>query len=154
MKNLVIIFCCLFTCAFYAQDIDRITVNGRIVVSSKDKEGVTVYNSSSNKGTLTDENGDFEIKVALNDIVEFGALQFKDFEVKITEDVIIFNNEKQKEITVIVKSGKDNLEGHVTINHSDAIQAQHSIVFPSFDYDYIHHKTLKLLCLWKSWYIS
>jgi LmbE family N-acetylglucosaminyl deacetylase len=36
---------------------------------------------------------------------------------KITEKVIIFNNDKAHEITVVVKSGKDNLEGSVEVCH-------------------------------------
>ncbi len=36
---------------------------------------------------------------------------------KIAEKVIIFENDKQKEIPVIVKAGEDQLEGYVTIAH-------------------------------------
>jgi len=36
---------------------------------------------------------------------------------KIAEKVIIFENDKQKEIPVIVKAGEDNLEGYVSIAH-------------------------------------
>ncbi|MFV9550673.1 PIG-L family deacetylase [Algibacter sp. PT7-4] len=36
---------------------------------------------------------------------------------KITEKVIILNTNKQRDITVVVKAGKDNLEGHVEICH-------------------------------------
>ncbi|OZV69179.1 carboxypeptidase-like regulatory domain-containing protein [Winogradskyella aurantia] len=80
-----------------AQDVDRITINGKIIVSTEDKEGVAVYNSSSNKGTITDEAGYFTINVALNDVIEFSALQFKDFSVKINEEVL-----KSKRLTVIL----------------------------------------------------
>lgn len=38
---------------------------------------------------------------------------------KITEKVIIFDNNNQQDITVIVKSGRDNLEGYVEICHPD-----------------------------------
>ncbi|ULC58601.1 PIG-L family deacetylase [Flaviramulus sp. BrNp1-15] len=36
---------------------------------------------------------------------------------KITEKVIIFNNDQQQDITVIVKAGKDNLDGYVEVCH-------------------------------------
>lgn len=48
---------------------------------------------------------------------------YKPFEIipqasaKISEKVIIFENDHQKEIPVIVKAGLDNLEGYVEINH-------------------------------------
>lgn len=36
---------------------------------------------------------------------------------KITEQVIILDNNQQRDITVVVKAGRDNLEGDVEINH-------------------------------------
>lgn len=48
---------------------------------------------------------------------------YKPFEIipeasaKIAEKVIIFENDKQKEIPVIVKAGRDNLEGYIKIAH-------------------------------------
>ncbi|APY12661.1 LmbE family protein [Seonamhaeicola sp. S2-3] len=39
--------------------------------------------------------------------------------VKISEKVIIFNNDKQQDVSVIVKSGSNNLEGYVEICHPD-----------------------------------
>ncbi|WP_345275983.1 PIG-L family deacetylase [Litoribaculum gwangyangense] len=36
---------------------------------------------------------------------------------KITEKVIIFNTDNQRDISVVVKAGRDNLEGHVKIAH-------------------------------------
>lgn len=105
MKNITIILFSLFAFSIYAQDIERIEVNGKIIVSSEDKEGVTVYNTSSNKGTVTDENGEFKIKVTINDKVEFGALQFKDFTVTITENII-----KSKKLTVILVEEVNKLD--------------------------------------------
>ncbi len=48
---------------------------------------------------------------------------YKPFEIipeasaKITEKVIIFDNDKQRDITVVVKAGRDNLEGDVEVCH-------------------------------------
>ena len=48
---------------------------------------------------------------------------YKPFEIipeasaKVSEKVIIFENDQQKDIQVVVKSGKDNLEGYVQIAH-------------------------------------
>lgn len=97
MKRILLVILTLFAFSAQAQEIERISVNGKIIVSSKDKEGVAVYNTSSNKGTATDKNGEFKIEVAVNDIVEFSALLFKDFTVTITEDII-----KSKKLTVIL----------------------------------------------------
>ena len=71
-----------------AQNIERIEVRGKIVVNSTELEGITIYNTSSNKGTITDEEGNYSIKVAENDVLEFSALQFSDFTTTITADII------------------------------------------------------------------
>ncbi|WP_422107441.1 hypothetical protein [Winogradskyella sp.] len=105
MKNLIVVICCFLGTCIYGQEVERVAVNGRIVVSIDDKEGVTVFNTSSNKGTVTDKNGDFKIDVALNDIVEFGALQFEDFKITITEDVL-----KSKKLTVILVEEVNKLD--------------------------------------------
>jgi hypothetical protein len=105
MKKALLIVFGLFTMVVFSQGPERVIVNGTIVVSTEDKEGVTVYNTSSNKGTTTDEKGNFEIKVAVNDIVEFGALQFKDFKVAITANVI-----QSKQLTVILVEEVNKLD--------------------------------------------
>jgi len=105
MRKIIVILCCLSVFGLQAQNIKRTLVNGRIVVSTDDKEGVTVYNSSSNKGTVTDENGNFELMVAVNDVVEFSALQFKDFEIKVTKDIVT-----SKKLTVILVEEVNKLD--------------------------------------------
>ena len=88
-KTYFILIILSFTVFFaFSQEINRVKVFGKIVVDSVDVEGVTVYNTSSNKGTVTDLEGKFSIKVALNDRVEVSALQFENFVVVINEDII------------------------------------------------------------------
>ena len=105
MKKIIVTLFCTFSIIAFSQDIDRITINGRIIVSAQDKEGVTVYNTSSNKGTVTDEIGEFKIDVAINDVVEFGALQFKDFTVVISEQIL-----ESKQMTVILVEEVNKLD--------------------------------------------
>lgn len=80
-----------------AQNIKRVEVSGKIVVNSEDLEGITVYNTSAKKGVFTDENGLFTVNVALNDIIEFRALQFQDFTVTIDKNIM-----KTKKMTVFL----------------------------------------------------
>jgi len=105
MKRLILIICCFFALTAFSQDIKRIPINGKIIVTTDDKEGVTVFNTSSNKGAITDKDGYFKINVALNDVIQFGALQFKDFTVSITEEVI-----KSKRLTVILVEEVNKLD--------------------------------------------
>ena len=105
MKRILLFVCCVFALNIYSQDIKRLSVNGKIVVTSADKEGVSVYNTSANKGTVTDENGEFKIDVAINDVVEFGALQFKDFTVVINDKILL-----SKQMTVILVEEVNKLD--------------------------------------------
>ena len=103
-KTLLLLFgFCVLTA--FGQDIERTAINGKIIVQSEDKEGVTVYNTSSNRGTTTDKEGYFTISVAVNDVVQFGALQFQDFEVIISEKII-----KSKRLTVILVEEVNKLD--------------------------------------------
>ncbi|WP_179005124.1 carboxypeptidase-like regulatory domain-containing protein [Winogradskyella forsetii] len=97
MKKLLLLIFSVFALTAFSQDVKRIPINGKIIVTTEDKEGVTVFNSSSNKGAITDKDGYFKIDVALNDVIQFGALQFKDFTVSVSEKVM-----SSRRLTVIL----------------------------------------------------
>ncbi|TVZ57739.1 hypothetical protein NA63_0226 [Flavobacteriaceae bacterium MAR_2010_105] len=120
MKN-VLLFSLFLFIAFpvLSQTFQRIEVKGKIVVDSSDVEGVTIYNTSSNKGTFANEKGEFTIAVMLNDRVEFHALQFKDFTITIDQRIIdsrqmtVFLIEKLNrldEVIILPKGLSGNLE--------------------------------------------
>ncbi|WP_223032886.1 carboxypeptidase-like regulatory domain-containing protein [Hanstruepera marina] len=88
MKKYLLTLSLFVFCLFLsAQTIKRVEVNGKIIAEN-DVEGVTIFNASSNKGTVADENGDFKLAVALNDVIEVSALQYVSVEVSITQDVV------------------------------------------------------------------
>ena len=89
MKHFLLIFT-LFVSTFsmFAQDDSRIEVIGKIIVDVEDLENITVYNMSSNIGTITDSIGNFKIKVALNDEIRISSVQLIPFTTKITDAVI------------------------------------------------------------------
>ncbi|WP_289046639.1 carboxypeptidase-like regulatory domain-containing protein [uncultured Olleya sp.] len=88
MKLKLLAFFTLIVGFSYAQDSTRVEITGKIIIDSPDLEGITVYNSSSNRGAVTDQKGEFKIKVMLNDRINVSALQFKDFNVVIAQEVI------------------------------------------------------------------
>ncbi|WMI68375.1 carboxypeptidase-like regulatory domain-containing protein [Mangrovimonas sp. YM274] len=96
-KSILLLSVLLLSFQVHSQQLNRITVNGRIVVDSDDIEGVTVFNRASNKGTITNEKGEFSIKVAVEDVLEFHALQFEEFEVVIDQEIIM-----SKQLTVFL----------------------------------------------------
>lgn len=88
MKKLLplLVFCISF--AAISQQIKRENINGKIIVEGSDIEGITIYNSSSSVGTITNEKGEFTIAVALNDLLEIRAIEYKNFDVRINEVIL------------------------------------------------------------------
>lgn len=81
-----------------SQTINRVEVRGTIISTSNEVEAVTVFNQSSNTGTITNEKGAFTIKVALNDVIEISALQFQAVTITINNEAI---KSKQLKIQLI-----------------------------------------------------
>ncbi len=88
MKQILLTAIFLFSINVFAQDVERVEVVGKIYVDVDDLENITVFNTSSNKGTITDAEGNFKIKVALNDEIQFSAIQLIPFNAIVTQEVI------------------------------------------------------------------
>ncbi len=94
-----------FVSAIVSQTTNRIEVNGTILADDSDVEAVTIYNKSSNKGTITDEKGAFVLEVAINDVIEISALQFESLSVTIDDAVI-----KNKILRIYLREHVNNLD--------------------------------------------
>lgn len=88
MKKLFLLILLLTCFVAAAQEYDRINVNGKLIVESNDVAGITIYNASSNSGTITDANGEFDLDVGLNDLIEVSALQYQNINFRVNEDII------------------------------------------------------------------
>ncbi|MCF7560548.1 carboxypeptidase-like regulatory domain-containing protein [Sabulilitoribacter multivorans] len=86
--NLLILILILSPIAMHCQTIERVEVKGVILSKTNDVEAITVFNKSSNKGTITDENGAFMIEVAENDNIEISALQFQSVTIKVDKEIV------------------------------------------------------------------
>jgi hypothetical protein len=71
-----------------SQDIRREGIVGKIIVEGSDLEGITIYNTSSNKGAVTDAEGEFRIEVAVNDVLEIRALIYQDIDVRVNRAIL------------------------------------------------------------------
>ena len=71
MGKQLLLFLLLITSGLgISQEITRFEISGKITASKgEDVEGINIYNKSSQKGTITSETGEFQIKVAENDRV-------------------------------------------------------------------------------------
>ena len=88
MKHTLLAFFILSSTLLWAQTVQRKSVEGRIIANDNDVESVTVFNTSSNTGTITNSQGKFTINVALNDVLEISALQFEKMNITIGEEVM------------------------------------------------------------------
>jgi len=101
MKKLLLFLVFMLSLTFaWSQTNERIKINGIILSDNQDVEGVTIFNTSSNKGTISNEKGEFTIEVTLNDRIEISALQFNPTVVVVDEFVIAA---KQLKIYLIEK---------------------------------------------------
>ncbi|MGK0323528.1 MAG: hypothetical protein ACJARX_000641 [Psychroserpens sp.] len=66
----------------------RVKVDGKIIVEHQDVDAITVFNTSTEKGVITNEKGEFTIRVGLNDLIEFRALQYQNFDLRVNEAII------------------------------------------------------------------
>ncbi|WP_158611348.1 carboxypeptidase-like regulatory domain-containing protein [Mangrovimonas spongiae] len=87
MKHILLFTFLLLTALVFSQN-SRIEIEGVIVSNHNDVEGVTVYNLTTQKGTITKANGHFSLQVAEHDILEISALQFLPQTVRVTKQTI------------------------------------------------------------------
>lgn len=122
VKKLLFIFTVLVTALVSAQDIDRVLIDGKITApSGEDLEGITVYNISSQKGTITTASGEFEIEVGENDRLLINALQFQSFTVIVEEGILktgkisIFLNPAMNQLAEVIVRPYD-LSGNIRVD--------------------------------------
>lgn len=122
MKPFLIIPFLLFTFLCCAQQIERVLVEGEIIVPKGDeREQISVYNVSSQRGTATDSEGKFTLEVAKNDRVLITAIQFQSFTVVIDEGVVdkkfmrIYMNPSVNQLDEVVVSPYD-LSGNINVD--------------------------------------
>lgn len=105
-KKLLILLFIVISPILLAQDIERTKVIGKLhVPQGDDVEGVSVYNISSQKGTITDANGSFEIKIAENDRLQITALQYQSFTVVVDKGII-----ERKQMNIFMNPAINQLE--------------------------------------------
>ena len=88
MKKIVtvLLFCVSFIA--FSQNNDRINIDGKIIVEGLDIENITIYNASSALGTVTNNKGEFEIAVALNDKLEIRAVEYENLNIVVNQTII------------------------------------------------------------------
>jgi hypothetical protein len=88
MKKLLSLFLFCVSLSVFSQDIKRESISGKIIVEGMDIEGITIYNTASKIGTVTNEKGAFIIAVSLNDLLEIRALEYQKLDVRVNETIL------------------------------------------------------------------
>ncbi|WP_298246245.1 hypothetical protein [uncultured Christiangramia sp.] len=80
-KRKITMYALLFFLVGFASEVtaqERKIVSGKIVSDSlMDKSGVHVINMTAEKGTVTNENGEFDMMLKLGDSIYFSSVQFE-----------------------------------------------------------------------------
>lgn len=89
MKNLLLLIFLLVTTISAAQSFGEVEIEGAIKVPAEaDPQGITIYNKNSGRGSVSSEEGKFQIYARLNDSLYFSALQYKDLLFVVDEQTV------------------------------------------------------------------
>ncbi|HIB48854.1 MAG TPA: hypothetical protein EYN07_00855 [Flavobacteriaceae bacterium] len=145
MKLLLTSCLLLLTFVSFSQTIERTLVEGTIFVPAGDSaDQVSVYNVSSQKGTVTDAEGNFTLAVAANDRVLISALQFQSFTVVVDEGVVaakqmrIYMNPAINQLEEVVVRPYD-LSGNINVdvNRVDVYASPNwDLSYETLEYEY------------------
>lgn len=120
MKSLISIFVLLFSIGLAAQD--RVDIAGKITPPlGEDPQGISIVNRTAKSAAISNEVGNFTIRVAAGDTLHFSALQYQDFSVVVDEGVVenrqlnVFISEAVTELPEVVVTPYD-LSGNVEVD--------------------------------------
>jgi len=102
-----------------AQSLFSKKIEGRVYSNDGDVAATTVQNISTNKATITDIDGFFQIRANLNDTLLFSAVQFKKKEIVVSREILqqrLFNVKLEDALTELdeVVVTPYNLSGDIT----------------------------------------
>jgi hypothetical protein len=139
LKQLLLTIFTLLPLCILSQDIERILISGKVTAPiGEDIEGITIYNVSSQKGTVTSSEGLFELMVTENDRISVTALQFSTFIVIVDKGVVknkrmgIYLNPVVNQLEEVIVRPYDLL-GNVT---ADVNKIKTANVVPQWDLSY------------------
>ena len=120
MKSLLYITIFFFSVSLIAQE--RVAIRGKITPPlGEDPQGISIINRTAKSATISNEAGNFNIRVAAGDTLDFAALQYQDFSVVIDKGVVenqqlnVFISESVTELPEVVVSPYD-LSGNVEVD--------------------------------------
>lgn len=103
MKKPLLLLFLLVSIPVFSQQVE---IQGAIKVPmDAEAAGITVYNLNAQKGTVTDDDGEFEIAVSLNDSLAISSVQYQGFIVIIDQGTM-----DSKTLNIAVREAVNELE--------------------------------------------
>jgi hypothetical protein len=129
--RLLLFIGCLWICnTVHAQQDYRTWLRGKVLYQDSNVVAANVLNTTSQKATITDENGNFAIEVQLNDELIFSSLQYEIRAIVIDKDIL-----QRNRLVVDVKEKITQLdEVVVSPNRPEAFLNVKEEEFKQFDY--------------------
>ena len=132
MKIKLLFVLLLFCFAIGAsQEDDRVILRGKVLYRNVNVPNENVINSTSQMATITNDNGEFAIRVKLNDEIVFTSINYQIEVVKISQQILDNNrlvvevNEKVTELDEVVVS-PENQQKFLELQNED---------FKKFEYE-------------------
>ncbi|MEN8788455.1 MAG: carboxypeptidase-like regulatory domain-containing protein [Flavobacteriaceae bacterium] len=132
MKRILLLVAFVFCgTMIFAQQDERQILRGKVLYRNSNVVNENVINSTSERATITNDNGEFAIRVKLNDELVFTSVNYQIEIVKITQEILDRNrlvvevNEKVTELDEVVVS-PENQQKFLELQNED---------FKQFDYE-------------------
>lgn len=111
MKHIILLLL-IFQFSFsFAQVPERQILKGKVnVPSDAEAKNISIFNTNTKKGTTTNAYGEFLIKVKNKDHILISSVQFQNFEIEITEEIM-----KEKDIVIQINENVNQLN-EVTVS--------------------------------------
>jgi len=111
MKYIILLLLTLQISFSFAQVPERQILKGKInVPSDAEAKNISIFNTNTQKGTSTNAYGEFLIKVKPKDHLMISSVQFQNFEIEITKEIM-----KEKDIVIQIKENVNQLN-EVTVS--------------------------------------
>lgn len=88
IKKYFFVLASLFSFLSFGQNDYRTWIKGKVLYKNVNVEGANVINNSSQIATTTNNEGEFEIEVKLNDKILFSSVQYQIREIIITKEIL------------------------------------------------------------------
>jgi len=127
VKKISTLLILLISCHLSAQE-DKTKIKGTILSNTKRLANVHVINLTSKMGTISNQNGEFEMYARRNDTLYVSSIQYEKVKIAVTELMI-----QTKKITIVTLSKTHKLKEVIVKNHNLTQSLYHDMLHKPMD---------------------